>query len=61
MRMWGLRRCPLLNEVLSLNAQEFMLLDLSNANSAFLNEVLSLNAQESASSGSAFHSPAAPQ
>ena len=36
-----------LNEVLSLNAQEYRVLKLSRAQDSFLNEVLSLNAQES--------------
>ena len=42
------RRCfaILLNEVLSLNAQEFCLFQVYSNGLDFLNEVLSLNAQE---------------
>ena len=36
----------LLNEVLSLNAQEYLVLDVVGLASKILNEVLSLNAQE---------------
>ena len=36
----------ILNEVLSLNAQEFLLLMTARPRRKFLNEVLSLNAQE---------------
>ena len=37
----------LLNEVLSLNAQELACLQIAQAKNVLLNEVLSLNAQES--------------
>ena len=40
-----------LNEVLSLNAQEFATFKRCNTMSHILNEVLSLNAQESAVAG----------
>ena len=44
-----LRQSCILNEVLSLNAQEFSTVNVTGAGTSFLNEVLSLNAQESAS------------
>ena len=42
----------LLNEVLSLNAQEFTPMKVAIAGNAILNEVLSLNAQEFSGSAS---------
>ena len=39
-------RCRFLNEVLSLNAQEFSSQDEAGSSCVLLNEVLSLNAQE---------------
>ncbi len=39
-------RIPLLNEVLSLNAQEFRADEFAASHVTILNEVLSLNAQE---------------
>ena len=46
MRCGTVQSNPLLNEVLSLNAQESWCLGRPIASGAFLNEVLSLNAQE---------------
>ena len=42
-RPWS---CPILNEVLSLNAQEFFPFTSPSRTRIILNEVLSLNAQE---------------
>ena len=47
MHRFGHRRSQLLNEVLSLNAQESGVADAVVKFDGFLNEVLSLNAQES--------------
>ena len=41
-----LRQSCILNEVLSLNAQEYSVMSYSIADRSILNEVLSLNAQE---------------